>query len=98
MLWELSVVEQRYTAVQEVLGGMAVTQVADRYGVSRQSVHGWLRRYRAEGWWGWRTAAIVPGPVRIRPRSRSRRQCVSCAASIRAGDRCGSSTSSSAVG
>jgi transposase InsO family protein len=49
VLWELSVVEQRYTAVQEVLGGMAVTEVADRYGVSRQSVHGWLRRYRAEG-------------------------------------------------
>ncbi|HZA80154.1 MAG TPA: IS481 family transposase [Actinomycetes bacterium] len=49
MLWELSVVEQRYVAVQEVLGGMPVTEVADRYGVSRQSVHGWLRRYRAEG-------------------------------------------------
>lgn len=49
MLWELSVVEQRYTAVTEVLGGMPVTAVADRYGVSRQSVHGWLRRYRAEG-------------------------------------------------
>jgi transposase len=42
MLWELSVVEQRYTAVTEVLGGMAVTEVAARYGVSRQSVHGWL--------------------------------------------------------
>jgi transposase len=49
VLWELSVVEQRFTAVQEVLGGMPVTVVADRYGVSRQSVHGWLRRYRAEG-------------------------------------------------
>jgi transposase InsO family protein len=49
VLWELSVVEQRYAAVQEVLGGMPVTQVADRYGVSRQSVHGWLRRYQAGG-------------------------------------------------
>jgi transposase InsO family protein len=49
VLWELSVVEQRYTAIQEVLGGMPVTEVADRYGVSRQSVHAWLRRYRAEG-------------------------------------------------
>jgi transposase InsO family protein len=49
VLWELSVVEQRYTAITEVLGGMAVTQVADRYGVSRQSIHSWLRRYRAEG-------------------------------------------------
>jgi transposase InsO family protein len=49
VLWELSVVEQRYTAIQEVLGGMPVTEVADRYGVSRQSVHAWLRRYRAGG-------------------------------------------------
>ena len=49
MLWELSVVEQRYTAIQEVLGGMPVTEVADRYGVSRQSVHAWLRRYQAGG-------------------------------------------------
>jgi hypothetical protein len=30
VLWELSVVEQRYTAVREVLGGMPVTAVADR--------------------------------------------------------------------
>src|SRR5215211_3057810 len=49
MLWELSVVGQRYTAVTEVLGGMPVTEVADRYGVSRQSVHAWLRRYQAGG-------------------------------------------------
>jgi transposase InsO family protein len=49
VLWELSVVEQRYTAITEVLGGMPVTEVADRYGVSRQSVHAWLRRYRAGG-------------------------------------------------
>ena len=49
MLWELSVVEQRYTAITEVLGGMPVTEVAERYGVSRQSVHAWLRRYQAGG-------------------------------------------------
>jgi transposase len=49
VLWELSVVEQRYIAITEVLGGMPVTEVADRYGVSRQSVHAWLRRYQAEG-------------------------------------------------
>src|ERR1700730_15579686 len=46
---ELSVVEQRYRAVLEVLAGVTVTEVAERYGVSRQSVHSWLRRYRAEG-------------------------------------------------
>ena len=48
MLWELSVAEQRYRAVLEVLAGVPVTEVADRYGVSRQSVHAWLRRYRYE--------------------------------------------------
>jgi transposase InsO family protein len=49
MLWELSVTEQRYRAVLEVLAGVPVTEVAGRYGVSRQSVHAWLGRYRDEG-------------------------------------------------
>jgi transposase InsO family protein len=49
MLWELSVTEQRYRAVLEVLAGVPVTEVADRYGVSRQSVHAWLGRYLSEG-------------------------------------------------
>ena len=41
--------EQRYRAVLEVLAGVPVTEVVDRYGVSRQSVHTWLGRYRSEG-------------------------------------------------
>jgi len=41
--------EQRYRAVLEVLAGVPVTEVADRYGVSRQSVHAWLVRYRDQG-------------------------------------------------
>jgi transposase len=49
MLGELSVTEQRYRAVLEVRAGVPVTEVAERYGVSRQSVHAWLRRYRDEG-------------------------------------------------
>ena len=49
MLWELSVTEQRYRAVLEVGTGVAVTEVAERYGVSRQSVHTWLVRYRQDG-------------------------------------------------
>jgi transposase InsO family protein len=49
MLWELSVTEQRYRAVLEVMAGIPVTEVAERYGVSRQSVHAWLARYRDEG-------------------------------------------------
>jgi transposase InsO family protein len=49
VLAELGAVEQRYRAVLEVLEeGVSVTEVARRYGVARQTVHGWLRRY-AEG-------------------------------------------------
>jgi transposase len=47
---ELSVVEQRYQAVMEVLSdGLTVTEVAERYGVSRQIVHRWIRRYEQSG-------------------------------------------------
>src|SRR3989337_4092355 len=49
MLQELSVVEQRYLAVREVLAGAKVTDVATRYGVDRRTVHRWLVRYAAEG-------------------------------------------------
>ena len=46
MLVELGLVEQRYKAVSEVLvDGATVTEVARRLGVSRQTVHSWLRRY-----------------------------------------------------
>ena len=49
MLVELAVVEQRYEAVREVLDGAPVTVVARRFGVARQTVHGWLRRYADDG-------------------------------------------------
>jgi hypothetical protein len=50
MLVELGLVEQRYQAVLEVVrDGAAVTDVARRYGVARQTVHGWLRKYAVEG-------------------------------------------------
>ncbi len=49
MLVELKAVEQRYRAVIEVLDGMSVTDVAQRNGISRQSVHTWLRRYADGG-------------------------------------------------
>ena len=48
-LVEVSVVEQRYRAVLEVKAGVPVTEVAARAGVSRQSVHAWLRRYEQGG-------------------------------------------------
>ena len=50
MLAELGAVEQRYRAVLEVLEeGVSVTEVARRYGVVRQTVHTWLRRYAGDG-------------------------------------------------
>ena len=50
MLVELTVAEQRFNAVMQVLrDGLTVIEVADRYGVSRQAVHSWLRRYRTGG-------------------------------------------------
>jgi transposase len=35
--------------VGSVLLELTVVEVAERYGVSRQAVHGWLRRYAAGG-------------------------------------------------
>jgi transposase-like protein len=60
VLAELGAVEQRYRAVLEVLeDGVAVTEVARRYGVARQTVHAWLRRY-ADGGMG----ALADRPTR----------------------------------
>jgi transposase InsO family protein len=50
VLVELSVMEQRYQAVLAVVqDGWKVTEVARHLGVSRQSVHNWVARYRAGG-------------------------------------------------
>jgi transposase InsO family protein len=46
----MSVSEQRYQAVLAVIGdGETVTDVAGRFGVSRQTVHAWLAKYEAGG-------------------------------------------------
>ena len=45
----LSKVEQRLDAVRAVLAGASVVEVAAAFGVSRVSVHAWLRRYLVEG-------------------------------------------------
>ena len=61
MLVELGLVEQRYQAVLEVLvEGKTVTEVAGRFGVTRQSVHRWLRRYAAYGLGGLVDQPSVP--------------------------------------
>jgi len=50
VLVELGLVEQRLAAVKEVIDdGATVTDVARRYGVTRQTVHVWLRRYARQG-------------------------------------------------
>jgi transposase InsO family protein len=49
MLVELGLVEQRLKAVHEVLDGATVVDVAERYGVVRQTVHTWLKNYSTNG-------------------------------------------------
>ncbi|HET6295249.1 MAG TPA: helix-turn-helix domain-containing protein [Kribbella sp.] len=47
---ELSVAEQRYQAVLAVISdGLSVSQVAPKFGVSRQTLHSWLARYEQAG-------------------------------------------------
>jgi transposase-like protein len=60
VLVELGLVEQRYQAVLEVVrDGATVTDVARRYGVARQTVHAWLRKYAAQG-----LAGLVDGSAK----------------------------------
>jgi transposase-like protein len=58
-LVDMSVVEQRYRAVLAVQSGETATTVAAQFGVSRQSVQNWLRRYRDDG-----LAGLVDQPKR----------------------------------
>ena len=48
-LVDLSMIEQRYDAVREVLDGASVKDTATRYGVDRRTLHRWLVRYANEG-------------------------------------------------
>ncbi|GGP02521.1 hypothetical protein GCM10012278_10090 [Nonomuraea glycinis] len=48
-LVDMSVVEQRYRAVLAVLAGGSVTEVAREVGVARQTLSGWVSRYRESG-------------------------------------------------
>ena len=58
-LVDMSVVEQRYRAVLAVQSGETASTVAAQFGVSRQSVQNWLRRYRDNG-----LAGLVDQPKR----------------------------------
>ena len=67
MLVELRVGEQRLRAVWEVLDGVSVSEVARRFGVSRQSVHSWLRRYAADQGLGDRSSRPHGCPHQMSP-------------------------------
>lgn len=55
---------RRTLAVLEVSRGKRVTQVAESLGVTRQTVHNWIDRYRA----AYDAAALLDGERRGRPR------------------------------
>ncbi|MFI8927685.1 transposase [Streptomyces sp. NPDC053474] len=56
--------EYRYRAVREVLGGSPIGEVAARYGMSRQTLHTWRRRFDQGASWGWLTGPSGLGTVR----------------------------------
>lgn len=61
MVKEISVREQRYQAVLAVIAdGRGVGEVAAQFGVSRQSVHSWLRRYEDHGLERFATRSLFP--------------------------------------
>ena len=49
MVLELRVEEPFNTVIEVLRDGLTVVEVAELYSVSRQAVHGWLRRYSARG-------------------------------------------------
>ena len=67
--------EQRYQAVLAVIGeGSTVSEVAGRWGVSRQSVHAWLARCEAGGLEGLADRSHRPGscPHQMDPQAEAR--------------------------
>lgn len=75
MLKELSKVEQRYDAVLAVIrDGMRVTEVAEKFGVHRDTVHSWLARYEAHGLDGLRDRSHRPkhSPLQMAPVAEAR--------------------------
>ena len=49
-LVEISVVDQRYQAVMAVLqDGWKVSEVAEHFGVARQTIHRWIARHNSGG-------------------------------------------------
>jgi transposase-like protein len=60
----MSVTEQRYKAVLEVIGnGRTMTEVARDWGVSRKTLHAWLARYELAGLEGLNNLSHRPWPA-----------------------------------
>lgn len=58
--------EQRYQAVLAVIAdGSTVTEVASRFGVSRQTSHAWLGKYEADGLEGLADRSRRPASVLV---------------------------------
>jgi hypothetical protein len=73
------VAEQSYQFVLAVIGdGLSVSQVAQKVGVSRQTLHSWLARYGPRVLRGWWIGRIGWCRVRIRCRRLWRRPCWNC--------------------
>jgi transposase InsO family protein len=75
VLVELTKMEQRYDAVLGVIrDGYTVGEVAQAYGVSRQSVHSWLARYEAGGLPALADQSHRPktSPLQMAPRTEAR--------------------------
>jgi transposase-like protein len=58
VLVKLSFVEQP-RALLKVEAGCSVTEVAERYRVTRQTLHAWMRRYR-DGGLAWLGGSVAP--------------------------------------
>ena len=62
--------EQRYDAVLAVIReGMRITEVAEKFGVDRDTVHSWLARHEAEGLEGLRDRSHRPRTSPLRTSS-----------------------------
>ena len=75
---ELSMVEQRYLAVRDVLDtGATITQVATQYGVDRRTLQRWLTRCAHGGLEALADRSSGPdiGPTQMDPRIEARVQC-----------------------
>lgn len=88
MLWESSKVEQRYDAVMGVIReGFSITEVAQKFGVSRQSVYTWMQRYK-EGGFDAQGSLVAPGDVAGADRGHHRSASWSCVVTTPVGARC----------